>query len=108
MKTAETILQQLGGQRFIAFTGSHDFISDGDALTMSLARNQSKANQLEISLRRDDTYDMRFYKYSPMRWNPKKFTYTDPKITEVKTFEGVYCDQLQELFTDVTGLYTHF
>lgn len=108
MKTAEIILQQLGGSRFITFTGSHDFIDLGNTLRMTLARNKSKANRLEISLRGDDTYTVRFYRYTPMRWNPKRFSFSDPKTTEVKTLEGIYCDQLREIFTRTTGLYTSF
>ena len=32
----------------------------------------------------------------------------EEKTTTVKEFGDIYCDQLEELFTEVTGLYTHF
>jgi len=36
---AKTILEQIGGRRFAAMTGSKDFIDMGNGLRMSLARN---------------------------------------------------------------------
>ena len=45
---AVTMLQQIGGRRFIAMTGSHDFINLGNGLRMSLSRNKTSANRLEI------------------------------------------------------------
>gem|GEM_PF-3753612 len=37
--------------------------------------------------------------------NHKTFEVTTKDIEKI---EGVYCDMLEEIFTDVTGLYTHF
>ena len=58
-------------------------------------------------------YNMRFYKHTNASFNMNRYIKTgdgwkDAKDTEVKTFEGVYFDQLQELFTETTKLYTHF
>lgn len=79
---------------------------------MSLARNGSRANRLCVTLNGDDTYTMRFYRHTNggLRVNHKKGTaeFREPKDTEVKKYEHIYRDQLQELFTEVTGLYTHF
>lgn len=61
--TAKTILQQIGGQRFIAMTGSKKLHDMGNGLRMSLSRNMTQANRLEITIDRStDTYNMRFYK----------------------------------------------
>lgn len=98
MSIPEIILNQLGGNKFIAMTGSKNFVADGNTLRMTLAKNGSRANRLHITLDADDTYTMHFFRYTA--------SFTNAKITEVKTFRGVYCDQLQELFTDVTKLYT--
>ena len=38
---AKTILEQIGGRRFAAMTGSKDFIDMGNGLRMSLARNKT-------------------------------------------------------------------
>ena len=48
---AQTILQQIGGKRFTAMTGSRDYINMGNGLRMSLARNKTSANRLDIILR---------------------------------------------------------
>lgn len=60
---AKTILQQIGGGRFIAMTGSKNFIDLGNGLRMNLARNKTSANRLEIILDKGtDTYRMKFYR----------------------------------------------
>ena len=116
MTIAETILSQLGGKRFILFTGCKDFYSseNNTVLTMTIPRNGSKANLLEVKYNYGtDSYDMKFYKRTAPRYSQKNFIAgKDPwipeKITIVKEFKEIYCDQLQELFTEVTSLYTHF
>lgn len=109
---AKTILQQIGGRRFVAMTGSHDFINLGNGLRMSLSRNKTSANRLVIDLwslckeiindEGADLYNVRFYRQS---MNHKTFEVT---TNDIEKIEGVYCDMLEEIFTDVTGLYTHF
>ena len=43
-----------------------------------------------------DTYTVEFQKV-----NYSKFT-----VNDVAAFENVYCDQLQKVFTSITGMYT--
>ena len=100
---AATILQQIGGKRFVVMTGSHDFINLGNGLRMSLSRNKTSANRLEIIYDEGaDLYNVRFYRQS--------INHTTFEVTtkDIKAYEGVYCDMLEDIFTDVTGLYTHF
>ncbi len=60
---AKTILQQIGGRRFTAMTGSRDFIDMGNGLRMSLTRNKTSANRLDIIYDAGaDLYNMRFYR----------------------------------------------
>lgn len=106
MRVADIILQQLGGNKFIVMTGAKNLVSDGNTLRMSLPKNMSKANKLDITLDETDTYTMRFYKYTAGKLNKKTWSWTEDKVTEVKTLDGVYCDMLQEMFTQVTGMYT--
>lgn len=95
MKVAETILEQLGGNKFIAMTGCTNFTKiDENALGMKLKRNQSKANYLKITLNSMDLYDLVF-----LRANVKG-------IKVMEEYKGIYNDQLQEIFTQVTGMYT--
>lgn len=97
MEVANTILKQLGGNKFIAMTGSKNFLGGENSLTMTLTRNAAKAKYLKITLDPSDTYSMEFFSMK---------TKTFEKVTK-ENFEGVYCDQLQDIFTSVTGLYTH-
>lgn len=98
---AKTILQQIGGRRFSAMTGSKNFIDLGNSLLMNLSRNKTQANRLEIILDEGtDTYIMRFYKHSVSK---QTFEIT---TKEIRKIDMVYCDMLEETFTLVTGLYT--
>ena len=94
MEIAKTILNQLGGNRFIAMTGSKQFIAGENSLSMKLTRNQSGANYLRITLSLD-LYKMEF------------ISIRGAKMTTKKEYNQVYNDQLQSLFTDATGLYTY-
>ena len=102
-QVAKIILQQIGGRRFVAMTGCHDFINLGNGLRMSLSRNKTSANRLEIIYDGGaDLYNVRFYHLSI---NHKTF---EVMTKDIKTIDGVYCDMLEGIFTDVTGLYTRF
>lgn len=101
LTTANTILEQLGGRRFIMFTGSTNFVGDENSLTMRLKANKVKAKWLKITLTPMDVYLMEFIK-------EKKTNGIHEGIEIVATRENVYCDQLEEVFEDVTGVYTHF
>lgn len=95
MQVAQTILQQLGGKRFTLMTGSKNYLSTDRSLRMNLSRNKSGAKWLKITLNAMNTYDMVFF--------------TADKDLNIKVKEekkDIYCDQLQDIFTQVTGLYT--
>lgn len=96
---ATTILNQLGGHRFLAMTGAKQLISLESGLQFSLpARFARKGiNKVQVVLTGMDDYHLKFFRY-----NSKSF---DCPCLEER--EGIYCDQLQDVFTAVTGLYTH-
>lgn len=94
-EVAATILNQLGGNKFLAMTGCYNLATNGDDLIMKLRRNASGATHLTIKLNSSDLYDVTFMKCS-----------MKTGIKEVKKFEGVYNDMLQDIFTSTTGLYT--
>lgn len=106
MNVAQTILQQLGGSRFVAMTGAKNFVSDGNTLRMTLPKNGSRANRLWITLNGNDLYDMRFFRYVAPRLNSKTFEYSGEKITDEKVYNDIFFDQLQEIFTAHTKMYT--
>lgn len=98
MTIATTIYNQLGGNRFTRMTGSKNFVGDTNSLTMKLSRNKIHAQWLKITLTVMDDYTMEFIKLN------KK----DGMPVTIRLVEGVYCDQLEEIFTEATGLYTRF
>ena len=77
---------------------------------MKLVKNKSKANFLQITLGGDDLYTMWFFYYQAGRYKvlpeERKVVEIPEREEEVKLFEGVYCDMLCSLFTEVTGLET--
>ena len=113
-RIAGTILKQLGGNRFMAMTGSKPKYcganDNGDSfMMMSLARNASKAKWMKITLTVMDTYRMEFLTEKRTKDHANSFqgyTAWDYKTVTVAEFNDVYFDQLQELFTQVTGMYT--
>lgn len=113
MTTAQTILEQLGGNKFIVMTGAKDFKAlneYGGALYFTIGKNASKANRVKVTLMYDDTYTITFYKYTPYSFKIKndgtfKETFESNKVIAER--QGVYFDMLQDIFTEVTGLYTH-
>jgi hypothetical protein len=97
MTVANTILAQLGGNRFAMMTGAKNFVGSADALMFSIGGGaKNKINKVRITLTPDDLYTVEFMKYSP-----SKFT-----VTEIAKVEGIYCDMLQETFTNYTGFFT--
>ena len=93
---AQTILNQLGGNRFIAMTGAKNFVGSDSALMFSLSSRdtKNKSNKVRITLTNMDDYTVEF------------FNIRGVKVKEVSKHEGVYFDVLQEVFTRQTGLYT--
>ena len=104
---AKTIFKQLGGNRFVVMTGAKNFYTNGNDLCFSFGKNASKANRLQIVLDSDDTYTMKFIKFSGGRVT-NNFEWIEPRVEVLKEISGVYFDMLQELFTEYTGLYTRF
>lgn len=96
MNAATIILQQLGGNKFLTMTGSYNLFHDnnGNTLTMHLRRNKAKAKYLQITLNSLDLYDVKFTSLK------------DYELIEKASFQNVYGDMLQNIFTSVTGLNT--
>lgn len=91
---AETILQQLGGNRFRAMTGAYSFAHGDKTLSFRLRRNPKGIMGVRIKLNPLDTYDMEFLSMRNFEVNVKSKA------------EMVYNDQLQAVFSEHTGLYT--
>jgi len=95
LKVPETILSQLGGNKFRMMTGAKNFGGTEDSLSMRIGRNSSNSNYLKITLNMMDTYDMKFCKLT------RKFE--EKSVTE---YNNIYNDMLQDQFTAHTGMYT--
>jgi hypothetical protein len=94
---ADTILAQLGGNRFIAMTGARNLAADEDSLTFRLPARFAKSGitHVRVTLTHADLYHMEFLKVRG----------TAAPVT-VSEFAGVYNDQLRAIFTKQTGLET--
>ena len=90
------LLQQLGGNKFIAMTGAKNLAVDKakNTLHMKIGRNAKGVSHLRIKLTGADLYDMEFLQVRAGNVKVK---------SKVK---GVYNDQLQKMFTKHTGMYT--
>ena len=91
---AVTILQQLGGRRFIAMTGARSFTCDNNSMGFRLPGTMTKnrINFVKITLNAMDTYDVQF-----------KSIWGD-KIKTVSTVDDVYFDELPGVIAHHTGL----
>jgi hypothetical protein len=103
---ANTILSQLGGNKFIAMTGAKNFFTNGNDICFNIGKNISKANRIQIILEADDTYTMKFIKFTNGRFT-KNFEYIEAKVDLLQEEKGIYNDMLQDIFTQYTGMDTH-
>jgi hypothetical protein len=96
---AQTILAQLGGNKFIAMTGARDLVSLGDGLqaTLPASLTRRQVNRLLVRLDRGtDTYTVSVFKFTLARGQ-----------TAETTRELVHAGDLRRVFTELTGLDTH-
>jgi hypothetical protein len=100
LQVANTILAQLGGRRFIAMSGAKDFIGGDNYLMFSLPTGFAKEgiNKIRITLDWTDTYIFEALKVSHR---------PEPKSENIEKLDYVYAENLEEIFTKVTGLDTH-
>ena len=89
---AQTILQQLGGNKFIAMTGAKNLGFTDKGLQMKIGRNAKGVTHVIIELTSMDLYDIEFVKVRAM------------KRTTIKKLKGIYADQLGKIFKKYTGL----
>ena len=91
-REAETLLQQLGGNKFKMMTGAKNFGIDGKSLTFSIGRNSKGINFVRIKLTSMDLYDIQF---AQLRMGQVKVK---------STAKRVYGDQLGKVFKKHTGM----
>ncbi len=106
MQIANTILEQLGGRRFVAMTGAKNLIGGHDglgSLTMKLPPCGFKKTvrgkaitHVRITLTPSDVYTV------------ETLNVKQTGNTTLETANDVYCDTLQDQFLSMTGLMTRF
>ena len=89
---AKTILQQLGGNKFIAMTGAKNLGHTNKGLQMKIGKNSKGITHVKVTLTSMDTYEVEFIKVR------------GTNIKVVKKVKGVYADQLGEIFKKYTGM----
>lgn len=98
---AQTILQQLGNNKFLAMTGAKNLVAIENGLQFDLPRKRgfvkNGINRIHVVLDPSDTYTVKGFKLNTRTYD----------CAELGTESNVYCDMLQGIFTDMTGLYTY-
>lgn len=98
---AQEIMQQLGGFQFITMTGAQyiSFSSDAPRANLSFKiRGCRTVTHVSIEANGFDLYDVKFLKIRGS---------AEPKIVrEFAGIQGLYAEDLQRVFTEVTGLAT--
>ena len=93
---AQTILEQLGGRRFLAMTGAKNLLGDENSLQFQLPRDpgfvKDGITNVRIELVASDTYALTFFKVRGI------------KIIEIAKDTDVYADMLRRVFTERTAL----
>lgn len=94
--SADEVLKQLGGNKFIAMTGAKNFMTDAAKKTIyfKIPRAKSGITHVRITLMGSDTYTMEFISLRGVN------------LKIVKEVKGIHNDQLQSIFTQYTGLET--
>ena len=62
MTVARSILDQLGGARFVAMTGAREFVGSADSLTFKIGVNPKRVSQVRVTLTSADLYSVTFFR----------------------------------------------
>lgn len=93
-QVAQTILQQLGGNRFVVMTGASNLLGRPDGLSFKVGRNPKGVTHVRVTLTAMDDYTVEFLRIRGTKVQPVGYT------------EGVYDDSLARVFRANTGLET--
>ena len=103
IQIANTIIQQLGGNRFKMMTGAKNFLAMESGLAFAIPGKgfaKEGINELHVILDASDTYTVRAFRIRRRKGAPT--------VKLIGEHSGIYNDRLQSLFKDLTGLDTHF
>lgn len=96
LTVANTILQQLGGQKRLAMmTGAKNFVGGENFVAFKIGTGaKDKINLVRVTLDPSDTYTVEFMRM----WGANT-----PKV--ISKHDGIYNDMLGELFEKETGFF---
>jgi hypothetical protein len=96
---ARTILEQLGGNKFIVMTGAKSFVQTDRALYMIIPMGPGRGRRMfRVELADNDTYRVRLSRLRPGK--------RQPEVETIAAQDDVYCDMLAAVFERMTGLRT--
>jgi hypothetical protein len=91
MTKAQTILNQLGGNKFVAMTGATNLISSENGVSFKIGRNASKITHVRITHTAMDDYMVEFLKIRGASIHPVAYA-------------EVQADNLANTFSRKTGM----
>jgi hypothetical protein len=89
LTVARSILDQLGGARFVAMT-ARELVGSADSLTFKIGVNPKRVSQVRVTLTSADLYSVTFFRIG--------------KAPQIES--DVYSNMLEAVFSERTGLYT--
>ncbi len=95
---ANTIYQQIGGNKFKAMTGAKSFVIIDSGLQFDLPNRFAKngINRITVKLDPSDTYTVTAFKLCRNKM----------ELSKIEEESMIYCDMLEDVFTRFTGLHT--
>lgn len=94
MQVAQTILQQLGGNRFAVMTGAKNFLGDESSLSFRLPSYFARGgiNAVKVTLNDLDLYDVKLMKVR------------GTSVATVAESANLYAEDMVRYFSEKTGL----
>jgi len=95
MTIGRTILEQLGGNKFVAMTGAKHFVGFGNGVQFAIGRNISRSNCIVITQNGKDLYDVAFWRFTPKTGMAMLSIYKDVGVEDLRgtftAYTGMYC-----------------
>src|SRR5262249_13476503 len=79
LTVAKTILEQLGGEHFVAMTGAKDFVGTEDSLTFTVGSNPKHVSHVRVTQTPGDLYAVTFLRGARRRRSWTAFVATHCK-----------------------------
>ena len=90
MKISDSVLNSLGGNKFLAMTNAL-VLTSNNTLTIKFKGSQ-KYNVMIVELKKDDTYSVAFAKQRGIKYD------------QDKSIKGLFSEDLKNVFIENTGL----